>query len=75
MRPLTTMVVTFHVVGRGAITGFKRPRDPQAFDVLCIDLIESRIVCSVRIAVINGPVRTRSCGEGSAPVAEEWPER
>ena len=52
--------VTFHVVGRGAITGFKRPRDPQAFDVRCIDLIERRIVCSVRIAVINGPVRTRS---------------
>src|ERR1700730_14305499 len=54
--------VTFHVVGRGAITGFKRPRDPQAFDVRCIDLIERRIVCSVRIAMINGPVRTRSLG-------------
>src|SRR5215469_15013756 len=52
--------VTFHLFGRGSITGFKRPRDLQAFDILCIDLIERRIVGSLRIAVINSPVRARS---------------
>src|SRR6202000_1733658 len=58
--PLNNYGVTFHVVGRGAVTGVKCPCDFQAVDVLCIDLIERRIVRSLRVAVINGPVRTRS---------------
>src|SRR5215471_19851422 len=56
--------VTFHLFGRGSITGFKRPRDLQAFDVLCIDLIKRRVVGSLRIAVINSPVRARNLQGG-----------